>query len=202
MLRAFLTALSGTAVEFFETVAIAYAIVRAGYPREAISATALGQALMFVAAIFLWPVHQVIPVFWFRLLAATLLTWMGAYWTLKSLKRRLSGLRPRWVDDPLGRLHVQPESAQTAFSLLVFLVMLKSSAVEAFEILLVVFPLGAAIGHWWAIVTGTALAIVSVLTAALLLHGQFKRVPEVTLKLATGVVLLAIGVSWLLELLL
>ena len=102
----------------------------------------------------------------------------------------------------MGRLHVQPESAQTAFSLLVFLVMLKSSAVEAFEILLVVFPLGAAIGHWWAIVTGTALAIVAVLTAALLLHGQFKRVPEVTLKLATGVVLLAIGVSWLLELLL
>src|SRR5437762_10518243 len=106
MLRPFLTALSGTAVEFFETVAIAYAIVRAGYPREAISATAIGHVLVFIAAIFLWPVHQFIPVFWLRLVAATLLTSMGAYWIFKSLRRRLSGLRPRWVDDPLGKLHV------------------------------------------------------------------------------------------------
>ena len=200
MIRPFLTAFSGTAVEFFETVAIAYAILHAGYPREAISATVLGHILVFIAAVFLWPMHQFIPVFWFRLAAASLLTWMGLYWTGKSLLRHLHGQRPRWVSDPLGKVGVQPHAATAAFSLFVFLVMLKSSVVEASEILLVVFPIGAATGDWFAIVSGAALAIGLVSAGAVLLHGQLRKVPEVTLKLATGVLLLAIGISWLLEL--
>ncbi len=200
MLRPFLTAFSGTAVEFFETVAIAYAILRAGYPREAISATAVGHVLVFIGAIFLWPLHQLIPVFWFRLVAASMLTLMGLYWTEKSLRRSSLGTRPRWVTDPLGKVGIEPIGSATAFSALVFFVMLKSSVVEAFEILLVVFPIGAATGEWLGIVAGAGLAILLVTFGAILLHGQLKRVPEVRLKLVTGLLLFAIGVSWLLEL--
>lgn len=200
MFRPFLTAFAGTAVEFFETMAIAYAILRAGYPREAISATAIGHLLMFIAAIFLWPLHEFVPVFWFRLVAASLLTLTGAYWTRKSIRRNSQGQRPRWVTDPLGKVGIEPGGAATGFSAVVFLVMLKSSVVEAFEILLVVFPVGAATGAWLGIVAGAGLAILLVALGTVLLHGQLKRIPEVRLKLATGILLLAIGVSWLFEL--
>ncbi|MEP6668475.1 MAG: hypothetical protein ABJF10_04940 [Chthoniobacter sp.] len=200
MFRPFLTAFSGTAVEFFETMAIAYAILRAGYPREAISATVIGHVLVFISAIFLWPAHTLIPIFWFRLVAASLLTLMGFYWTVKSLRRSSVGQRPRWATDPLGKVGVVPSGAVTNFSTPVFLVMLKSSVVEALEILLVVFPIGAATGAWPGIVAGVGLAIAVVTLGVILLHGQLKRVPEVRLKLATGLLLFAIGLSWLFEL--
>lgn len=200
MLRPFLTAFSGTAVEFFETVVIMYAILRAGYPREAIWATVLGHLAVFIAAIFIWPVHKLIPVFWFRVVASAMLTAMGLYWTAKSLFRSSHGLRPRWATDPLGKVGVHPAVAATAFSTVVFLVMLKSSLVEAFEILLVVFPIAAASGEWMAILAGAGLGILVVSVGTFLLHGQLKRVPEVRLKLVTGLLLSAIGISWLWEL--
>ena len=200
MMRSFLTAFLGTAVEFFETVAIGYAILRAGFPREAVSAIVLGQILVFIAGIFLWPLHQYIPIFWFRMTAASLLTWMGLYWSIKSVRRLYNGKRPGWVTDPLGKVGVLPDSTGAVFSIFVFLVMLKSSAVEAFEILLIIFPVGAASHDWVSIISGAMLAIILVSAGVWLLHGHLKKVPEVILKLATGILLFAIGVSWLLEL--
>lgn len=200
MIRSFLTAFTGTAVEFFETVVIAYAIVRAGFPREAISATAIGHVLVFVAAVFLWPLHHLIPVFWFRLVAASLLTITGLYWAAKSLKRHWRGQRPRWVDDPLGKVGLTEAPTVQAFSAFAFLVMFKSSLVEAFEVLLVVFPIGAATGDWLSILLGAALGILSITLLALLLHGHLKRIPEVKLKLAIGLLLFGIGLSWLFQL--
>lgn len=200
VIRSFLTAFSGTAVEFFETVVIAYAILRAGFPREAISATVIGHVLVFIAAIFLWPLHHLIPMFWLRLAAASLLTITGLYWAGKSLKRQLRGQRPRWVDDPLGKIGLSETPSAYAFSFFAFLVMFKSSLVEASEVLLVVFPIGAATGDWPGILLGAALAISGVTLIACLLHGHLKRIPEVKLKLAIGIILFAIGVSWLIEL--
>lgn len=200
MQQPFLAALLGTSVEYFETVAIAYAIIRAGYPREAISATAVGHALVFVAAIFIWPVHELVPVFWFRLVAASMLTLMGLYWTAKSIRRLMAGQRPRWVDDPLGKVGVSSAPHVALFSLLVFFIMLKSSVIEAFEILLVVFPIAASQSTWTPVLAGAASGIVGVTVMAVILHGQLKKVPEVRLKLITGMVLALIGGSWLIEL--
>lgn len=200
MQQPFLAAFLGTAVEYFETVAIAYAIIRAGYPREAISATAVGHVLVFIAAIFIWPVHELVPVFWFRLVAASMLTLMGLYWTVKSIRRLMGGRRPRWVDDPLGKVGVSSVPHTALFSLLVFFIMLKSSVIEASEILLVVFPLAASQSTWTPVLAGAASGIVGVTVLAVILHGQLKKVPEVRLKLITGVVLALIGGSWLIEL--
>lgn len=200
MQQPFLAALLGTSVEYFETVAIAYAIIRAGYPREAISATIVGHVLVFIAAIFIWPVHELVPVFWFRLVAASMLTLMGIYWTVKSISRLMAGRRPRWVDDPLGKVGVSAAPHAALFSLLVFFIMLKSSVVEAFEILLVVFPIAASQSTWTPVLAGAATGILGVTLLAVMLHGQLKKVPEVRLKLVTGVILTLIGGSWLMEL--
>ncbi len=62
MLQPFIASFGGTAVEFFETVVVAYAIVRAGYPREAIAAVIAGHLVVFFAAFFLYPVHTAVPI--------------------------------------------------------------------------------------------------------------------------------------------
>lgn len=201
MIQPFIASFTGTAVEFFETAAIAYAIIRAGYPREALSALVVGHALVFALAVFLVPFQAAFPIFWLRLVAALLLTSMGLYWSLKSLKRMRAQQRPRWVEDPLGKVGITPAiGAATPFSVFVFFVMGKSSVLEACEILLVVFPIAAATATWSTVIWGVVAGILVVLFSMWILHGQLKKVPEVKLKLGIGLVLCAIGVSWLIEL--
>lgn len=202
MAQAFLASFSGTAVEFFETAVIAYAIVRAGYPREAILAVILGHVLVFALAVLLLPLQGLLPVFWLRLAAGLMLTAMGLHWTIKSLRRLRAQQRPRWAEDPLGKVNVVPAAAgaAAAFSPFVFLVMMKSSVVEAVEILVVVFPVAAATAGWGQVVLGVAAGIALVSLLAFALHGQLRKVPEVKLKLATGLLLLALGLAWLAEL--
>lgn len=209
MLHAFLPAFTGTAVEFFETAVIAYAIARAGYVREALSALVLGHALVFALAVLLVPIQGVLPVPWLRLAAALMLTAMGLHWTQKSLRRWLAHQRPHWAEDPLASVPIPPRStsidtshggAAGMFSGFMFVVMLKGSVIEAVEILIVVFPVAAATSAWGPVLLGVVCGITAVALAMWLLHGQMRRVPEVLLKLWTGVLLLALGLWWLIEL--
>ncbi|MES2942313.1 MAG: hypothetical protein V4772_05530 [Pseudomonadota bacterium] len=200
MLEPFFAVFAGTAVEFFETAAIVYAIARAGYPKEALSALVLGHLAVLLMAIFLLPLQAVFPVFALRLLAGLLLLSTGLYWSLKSWRRMLSHQRPRWAEDPLGKLKVEPAISGAAFSMFVFFVTLKSSLIEAGEILLLVFPVAAPTAAWHQAFWGVATGIATVSAVMLALHGQLKKVPEVKLKLATGLVLSALGLWWLLEL--
>lgn len=202
-LHAFVPAFTGTAVEFFETAVIAYAIARAGYVREAVSALVIGHVLVFALAVLLVPMQGALPVTWLRLGAALMLIGMGAHWTQKSLRRWLAHQRPRWAEDPLGAVQVEPAAgaAAAAFSAAVFVLMLKSSMIEAVEILIVVFPVAAATSAWGPVLLGVAGGILVVALGTWLLHGQLRRVPEVLLKLWTGVLLLALGLWWLIELL-
>lgn len=200
-MQPFLASFTGTAVEFFETAVIAYAIFRAGYPREMLSALLVGHVLVFAAAVVLFPLHAGLPIFWLRLLAALLLTAMGLHWTFKSLVRLRHHRRPAWAEDPLGKTGISPvASAAVAFSPFVFFVMLKSAAVEAGEILLVVFPVAAASRAWDQVLWGVAAGIGLVSVALLIMHGQLRKIPEVKLKLAVGLLLSALGIAWLVEL--
>jgi len=203
MTQAFIAAFTGTAIEFFETLVIAYAIVRAGYAREAWSAVVLGHALVFAFAVVLFPLRDALPLQWLRLVAALLLTAMGLHWTQKSLRRLLAGRRPRWAQDPLGKLSIAPAAgggAAAPFSWWVFIVMAKSSLVEAGEILIVVFPIAAATAAIGPVIAGVVAGIAAVCLPALLLHRRLHSVPEVKLKLAVGLLLSALGLSWLFEL--
>ena len=190
----------GASARFIEFVAPGISIDRGSMTGRAVLEGRSVHVLVFIAAIFIWPVHELVPVFWFRFVAAFMLTLMGLYWTVKSIRRLMAGQRPRWVDDPLGKVGVSSAPHVALFSLLVFFIMLKSSVIEAFEILLVVFPLAASQSTWTPVLAGAASGIVGVTVLAVILHGQLKKVPEVRLKLITGVVLALIGGSWLIEL--
>ncbi|MDB5972561.1 MAG: hypothetical protein JWQ90_5011 [Hydrocarboniphaga sp.] len=200
-LEPLVAAFSATSVEFLETLVIAYAIGRAGYPREAITAIVVGHLLVAVAAIFLYPLHQHLPLIWLRSAAVVLLIATGSYWTWKSWRRLRSGTRPRWVDDPLGKVGVQAEpSPVAAFSFVVFLVMAKTSMVEAAEIAVFVLPIAVADKAWRPAIAGCVSGIVAVCLLAVLLHRQLRRIPEVRLKLLAGLVLTTMGLIWLVEL--
>ncbi|BES70446.1 hypothetical protein RE428_14640 [Marinobacter nanhaiticus D15-8W] len=99
----------------------------------------------------------------------------------------------------MGKVNVA-EATTYGFSFLVFAVMLKSSLIEAAEILVVVVPVGAASQAWSQVILGVSTGIAVVSLAALVLHGQLRKIPEVKLKLAAGLLLGALGVSWLVEL--
>ena len=187
-------------MEFFESAAIAYAIYRAGYPREALSALILGHILVFSIAFLIAPLYELFPIFWMRLVAAILLTLMGLNWTVKSLIRIIKHKRPRWAEDPLGKVHVSPaKSSVVKFSPFVFFVMGKSSVIEAGEILLVVFPVAAATAAWKEVILGVVSGITAVSLLVVALHGQLKNIPEVKLKLGIGLLLTLMGISWLIE---
>jgi uncharacterized membrane protein len=200
MYQPFVAAFSGTSVEFFETAVIAYAVTRAGYPREAFAGIVLGHVAVLLLTIAILPFSQYLPLAMLRVIAAVLLTSTGLYWSQKSLRRLLANRRPSWIDDPLGKFRVRPTSAiGNRFSPWVCLVMSKSSAIEAAEIMIVVLPIGIAQSAWHQVIGGVITGVVLVSIVVLVAHRQLKNVPEVEVKLMAGLILLTIGLVWLAE---
>ena len=199
----FIAAFTGTAIEFFETMVICYALIRAGFLREAGLAVVLGHILVFSLAIFFSPLLNRLPVFWLQLMAALLLTSMRAYWFFKSAKRLYRHQRPGWVADPIAAVGLdknQIANPTTAFSIIAFLAMAKSSVVEALEIVIVAMPVYSSTGALFEVLGGVGLAIMTVTALSFLLHQRLKNIPEVKLKLAVGLILFTLGVNWLIEL--
>src|SRR3546814_18987666 len=81
----------------------------------------------------------------------------GLYWSWKSWRRLRAQQRPRWVEQPLAKIGVGAESSGRV-SPFVLLVMTKSSAVEALEVLIVVAPVALAARAWPAALGGIRLA--------------------------------------------
>lgn len=192
-------AFAGAGVEFVETAAIAYALGRAGYPREALLGTVMGLLVVAVPAIFLRPLFALVPLHLFRLVAGALIAGTGLSWVVKSIVRMRRHRRSGWIAAPLGRFTGAGSASPAGFSSLHALVMTKSAAVEGFEVCLIVFPLAMATGAWMSALSGTLAALLAASGLVFLLHGKLHDVPEVSIKLWTGVLLSAIGLYWLWE---
>ncbi|PSB16224.1 hypothetical protein C7B61_05185 [filamentous cyanobacterium CCP1] len=196
----FLTALSSASIEFLETAAIAYAIARSGYGREAIWGSITGLSLVAVAAIGLGAGLQSIPLHWLQLFIGMVLLWFGWGWITKSIRRQVQGKRAGWIDsDPLTAegISLETSEAQHSFSRLNFLIMTKSAALEALEVALIVITLGLASGNWTEAIGATVLALLGSLGLVVLLHPYLVKLPEVLIKLGAGVLLCALGTFWL-----
>ena len=68
-----MAAAGSASVEFLETAAIAYAIARSGYRREAIWGTVAGLTVVAMAAITLGSSLQLIPLYLLQILIGSLL---------------------------------------------------------------------------------------------------------------------------------
>ena len=192
----FLGALGGASVEFFETAAIAYAIARSGYRREAGLGTVTGLVIVGVAAATLGTELQLIPLRWLQSAIGLVLLWFGWGWTKKSVLRQAAGKRAGWVTDPLKSGGITLEM-QRGFSRLNFLVMVKSAALEALEVAIIVTTLGLASRAWSEALSGAGLALTLTIAVVAVLHGHLAKVPDVLIKLSAGVLLMAFGTFWL-----
>ena len=193
----FTTVLGSASVEFFETAAIAYAIARSGYPREAAWGTITGLALVAAAAAVLGVSLQAVPLRLLQILIGVLLLWFGWGWYKKSILRQANHRRAGWITEPLEAEGIHLDPQRQRFNRFNFIMMLKSSALEALEVALVVLPLGLASGAWNEAITAVGLSLLLTALAVVLLHGYLVKIPEVLLKLSAGTLLLAYGTFWL-----
>jgi uncharacterized membrane protein len=194
-----LSAFAGTAVEFLETAAIAYALAQSGYSREALIGTMVGSLLVMIPAPFMWPLFNLVPVHLFQLAVGVLLLWLGLSWFTKSVYRQMRGESPAWLEHPLGAHRGDTHSIHTGFRYVTALVMAKSAAVEAIEICMIVSALALGSGAWMPAVGGAVLALAATTSLVVVLKGKLRHVPAVTVKLWTGVLLSAIGAFWIYE---
>lgn len=197
--QAFASAFVGTATEFFETVVISYALFRAGYRREVAISVIVGHLAVFALAFVFYRFFEQLPLFWLRLGAALMLLCMGAYWTAKSAKRLKQHKRPRWVEDPLGKAKLEPRVAAVSFSALALLAAMKTSVVEAAEIVVVVLPIAVTSSAIVTVILAVCAGITAVLVMAAVMHRRLRAVPEVWIKLLAGIILTALGGWWIFE---
>ncbi|NJL99260.1 MAG: hypothetical protein HC924_10845 [Synechococcaceae cyanobacterium SM2_3_2] len=188
------TALGTASVEFFETAAIAYAIGRSGFWRESITGTLVGLIGVGGLSWALGSQLQAIPLAWIQLGVGLALLWFGFGWTKKSFLRHLRQQRAGWVsEDPLAAEGLEIELGSPGFNWGNFLVMTKSSALETFEVALVVLTLSLATGSWVEPLSGAGVALILILMVISILHGQLQRIPDVWIKMGAGVMLLSYG---------
>ncbi len=76
-------------IEFMETAAIAYALGKTGYPREALIGTILGTLLVLIPAVFVWPLFRLIPIHCLELAVGVMMLWLGLSWCMKSIHRNM-----------------------------------------------------------------------------------------------------------------
>ncbi|MEL6398351.1 MAG: hypothetical protein AAFO87_06730 [Cyanobacteria bacterium J06607_6] len=185
-------------LEFLETAVIAYAIARSGYRREAIAGCLIGISAVALAAIALGTSIQAIPLHWLQIVTGIVLLWFGWGWAKKAVQRQASGRRAGWLDDdPLAAEAISLETEQRGFSTANFIVMTKSAALEAFEIAVIAITLGTASNAWREVLGAVGVAGVGSVVLVVALHAYLVKVPDVFIKLGTGILLSALGTFWL-----
>ena len=137
------------------------------------------------------------PLHLLQILIGVLLLGFGWGWYKKSILRQANHRRAGWITEPLESEGIHLDPQRRRFNRLNFVVMLKSSALEALEVALVVLPLGLASGAWNEAIVAVALSLLLTALVVVLLHGYLVKIPEVLLKLSAGTLLLAYGTFWL-----
>jgi Ca2+/H+ antiporter, TMEM165/GDT1 family len=191
-------AMGGAAIDFLEIAVIAYAIGRSGYPREAIAGSMFGMLVVAAIAIPCGGILGSIPLNWLEILVGITLIWFGWQWVNKSIKRLAKGKRAGWMsDDPLAAEEIVLDEQNLGFNQLNFWVMAKSAILETFEVAILVVTLGLASGAWYESIAGTASALGLAVAIVTVLHNYLLNIPEVLIKLGSGILLAALGTFWL-----
>ncbi len=196
-LPAFSASFLSAGIEFFETAAIAYAIARAGFPREAVSGTAAGLTAVFGISVLSWRSLQRIPLHFFQGCVGVMLAAVGASWIVKSIRRKQRHQRARWISDPLREDKFELQTNR--FSVLNLALMAKSAAIEGLAVAIILVSIGVASRAWVEVTAAGFAALAVTITAVMLLHGRLRRIPESSIQLCTGAVLFVLGAFWLLE---
>ncbi|SRR5579884_1106894 len=197
----FVLAVFGTsAVEMVEALTIVLAAgVTRGW-RPAIEGASAAVALLAVAVVLVGePLVHDVPIDVLRVVVGAVLLNLGLAWLQKAVLRA-SGHKARHDEDAIfaeetARLRVDP-AARPRHDVVGFSVAFKGVLLEGVEVVLVVIGFGTSYHRLGlaAAVAGAAAVVVAV--AGALVARQLSNVPENTIKLTVGVMLVSFGTFW------
>jgi uncharacterized membrane protein len=175
------------------TIVLAAAVV-AGW-RAALTGALAALVLLVAAIVFVGPSLALIPERPVKLVVGALLLAFGIRWLRKAILRAggALSLRDEARAFERARAAVAPgrwSGAVASFGGVLF---------EGIEVAFIVIALGRSPAALRAASAGAGAAALAVAAAGFALHGPLTRVPENALKMFVGIVLSAIGTTWVLE---
>ena len=189
------------AVEMVEalTIVLAAAFTRGWHSVRLGIAAALG-ALTIVVAL-LGPALTQLPLEALRVVVGFLLLSLGLQWLRKALLRA-AGYLPLHDEDRIFAREVEQASGagwsgdRRHFDPYAFTLSFKGVFLEGLEVAFIVVTVGAAHGGFVLPIIGALVALVAVTVAGLIVHRPLSRVPENTMKLVVGLMLVTFGTFW------
>ena len=190
-----------SAVEMVEalTIVLAAAYTR-GWHSVRLGIAAALAALAVVVAL-LGPALTLLPIEALRVVVGFLLLTLGLQWLRKALLRAAAYiplhdeariferevLQVETHGGPVDRRHFDPYTFTLSF---------KGVFLEGLEVAFIVVTVGAAHDDFALPILGAAVALVVVAIAGAIVHRPLSRVPENTMKLAVGLMLVTFGTFW------
>ena len=190
---AFPAAFAATVVEVLESAVIVYAIVRGGYPKQALAGAVAAALLWFALAPFGISLTMLLPVALLRVGAALAMLILGLLWLREAWPRQTQAAAAAPTEGP------ETVPAKAAGGGAALLLSFKVVAVEGAEVALVLLPLGAATGAWIQVGAGAVAALITVVLLAAMLHGQLQRLPERRIRFAAGLLCAGLGALLLVQ---
>lgn len=188
-----------SAVEAVEAVTIVLAM---GSTRSWSSAlTGAGSACLALAAITagLGPAVTSLPIDTLRLVVGGLLLVFGLQWLRKAILRA-SGLKALHDEEEEFREQAAAASAagglRTGLDAYSFTISFKGVLLEGLEIVFIVLTFGANQHQVGTAAVAGLLAVLAVVTTAIMVRRPLSRVPENAMKFAVGVMLTSFGIFW------
>jgi uncharacterized membrane protein len=188
-----------SAVEAVEAVTIVLAM---GSTRSWSSALrGAGAACLVLAAITaaLGPAVTSLPIETLRLVVGGLLLVFGLQWLRKAILRA-SGLKALHDEDEAFQEHAAAASAagqlRSGLDPYSFTISFKGVLLEGLEIVFIVLTFGANQHRVGIAAVAGLLAVLAVVTTAIMVRRPLSRVPENTMKFGVGVMLTSFGIFW------
>ncbi|HEY1635674.1 MAG TPA: hypothetical protein VGF64_13010 [Acidimicrobiales bacterium] len=196
-----LAVFAASAVEMVEALTIVLAAgVSRGWRSALEGAGAALLALAVVVAAFGPALVRYVPLDVLRVVVGGLLLILGLQWLRKAILRA-SGHKALHDEDAIYRRQVQelsgtPKATGRRRDATAFTVAFKGVLLEGLEVVMIVLTLGTTSGRLGLAAAGAAAAALAVGLAGLVLARRLVEVPENTLKMVVGIMLVSFGTFW------
>lgn len=197
-----LAAFMASLVECVEALTIILAVgITRGW-RSTLFGTFMALTVLIIIVLIFGPLlaNFPIPIRGIQIVLGLLLIIFGFRWTKKAIKRA-AGLIPLHDEAKIFNHEIQQlgavEKVATFLDWLAFVTSFKAVLLEGMEVVFIVIALGTVKASYLPFECGAALALITVILLGLFLHRPLTRIPENTLKLSVGIILLSFGVFWM-----
>ncbi len=184
----FLAALGITLLELTEAAAVGLALYADSKDARAFLYVALGVIVVFIPTLVVGKAISLLPVFWVRIIAATLLLYFGIRLARSARRSALRALQARVNGTKPPEEHYEKGIWSTGFSV---------GAIEAFEaaiVLVALIPIS-----FMSAISGSAIGILAVIIGTYILRVQVRKLKQAYMKIFVSGLLLAFATFWYFE---